>query len=252
MQSDQEQDTSGQLGRRLSSADFNGDGIADLAIAHHTSDYSLTNQGAVHVFYGGGIISWDEHAEVNDEDTPIILSPYQSDWTYFGRVHDNFGTFMSAIDYDGQEPMDLMVTSAYGDGVNGWDTGVLRVFTGHEDGLSAEAVMSLHGASNAFQLFESAACLGDINGDGQADWVAQSNRQGSEYWHYGAQYLITSEAPSEEEAAERNDLVTEVHMEARPSEEDPEVLEMVEVQQVFNTSKLSLPTQASGAQFGYG
>ena len=252
MTSNQEQDQSGQLGRRLVSADFNGDGIDDLAVAHHNSDYNLTNQGAVHVYYGGGVISWDEHSEVNDEDTPILLSPYQSDWSYFGRIHDQFGTFMSAIDYDGQEPADLLVTSMYGDGVNGWDTGILRVFLGHEEGLDSEPITTLHGASSAFQLFESAACLGDINGDGEADWVAQSNRQGSEFWHYGAQYLITSEILSEEEAAERNDAVTEVHMALQPTEADPELTELVEVHQIYNTSKLTLPTQASGAQFGYG
>ncbi len=234
------------------SADFNGDGIDDLAIAHHTNDNTLTNQGTVHVFYGGEIISWDGHPEVNDEETPVLLSPYQADWNYSGQIHDQFGTFMSAIDYDGQGPMDLMVTSMYGDGVNGWDTGILRVFLGQEEGLETEPVTTLHGASNAFQLFESAACLGDINGDGKADWVAQSNRQGSEYWHYGAQYLIMSEAPNEEEMVDRDDLVTEVHIEEQVSEVDPEVSELVEVQQTYNTSRLELPTQASGAQFGYG
>ena len=39
-----------QLGPALVKGDVNGDGIDDLAIAHHTSDFNLTNQGAVHVF----------------------------------------------------------------------------------------------------------------------------------------------------------------------------------------------------------
>ena len=66
--------------REALAADLNGDDLDDLVISHHTNDKFLTNQGTVHVFYGGGAINWD-----SDSDSVLLLSPYGAEWTYFWR-----------------------------------------------------------------------------------------------------------------------------------------------------------------------
>lgn len=259
IESDEPQDANGSLGRRLTTGDLNGDEIPDLVISHHQSDREDINTGAVHVFYGGGVLNWGEEA-------PMHLSPYAAEWNLFGQRHDQLGMDLAMIDYDGEGPNDLMVMSHYGDAPGGWDQGELRVFIGGISGLSAEPDLTLEGPSSAFQMFESATCLGDISGDGIVDWAAQSNRLGSPHFHFGAQYIILSDPPpsanpeggedgqngTDEDAEAEMDLITARQVVMTPNIDDPEVLEPIETETTYSSFKLSLPTQPSGAQFGYG
>ena len=131
IESDEPLDQSGQLGRHLVAGDLTGDGLGDLAISHHTADRNGTNAGAVHVFYGGGVMNWDEtHGDISH-----FMSPYQAEWTTEGSPWDSLSSDLSILDYDGQPPLDLVLMTMHGDSLNGWDSGVLRVYTGGESGL---------------------------------------------------------------------------------------------------------------------
>ena len=162
---------------------------------------------------------------------------------------------LSVIDYDGEPPLDLMVMSLYGDSDLGWDSGILRVYLGSEDGLANDPTLSVSGPQQAFQLFESATYLGDVDDDGIPEWFARSNRLGSEHFHYGEFFLVTAASPEaevpslpdEEEDRGEDDTITS----PRPPFTGALSFSDEEESRDVAMWPLQLPLNASGAQFGY-
>lgn len=241
IESDEERDQNNNLGRQLTSGELTGDGIDELVIGQYASDRVGNNNGAAHVFYGGGAISWTEE-NINH---PRWVSPYTAEWTMEGNNWDHLSGVLSVIDYDGLPPQDLLVGGWYMDGVNGWDTGVIRVYLGAETGLSETEVITVHGPESAFQLFEGVAYLGDIDADGHGEWIARSNRGGGSHYHLGQTFLLTAhlEGTGNEDSVGGGDPVGGVEYRGTAMSLDEEwSMDLV---------RLNLPLQSAGAQFGY-
>jgi hypothetical protein len=156
------------------SADFNGDGYADLAVGSPNGDAgSVTNAGVVNVLYGGmnGIDT------TNNTPAPQIW--YQgSDTGLAGtpETGDKFGACLAAGDFNNDGKADLAV-GVFNDTVGTvTKAGAVNVIYGTHTGLSAtnnqlwsqDSTNILDTAASG-NSFGAALATGDFNGDGFAD-----------------------------------------------------------------------------------
>lgn len=144
-----------QLGDSLAMADFNGDGFADLIVGASRHTKSLTKEGAAFLFLGG-------QQELGS--TPS--------WSAFGgATNGGFGDCLTAPgDVNGDGFSDVLVGApAYP--VNGAPTGRVFLFTGGPSGLSTTPAWTADGSAANSQFGQSISGVGDVNGDGCADFV---------------------------------------------------------------------------------
>jgi hypothetical protein len=165
-----------QLGGTLASGDFNGDGIADLAVGAERRAGTGLSQGAVFVFLG-----------------PVVgdLTTADADVTWTGSAGGvRLGTALAAGDLDGDGRDDLLLGSGQ-ESTGGNRRGAVYVVyggsfaSGRVDQVAA-AVLS--GTEDRAQLGEGVAVLGDVNGDGYTDWTAGAPKQGG--LEAGAVHLV--------------------------------------------------------------
>jgi hypothetical protein len=140
------------------SADFNGDGYADLAISARTARYGeLTHAGAVAIVYGSAEGFRYDRATVLDQADPGIPGDPRQD--------ARWGEIAGHGDMDGDGFTDLIVR----------DSGYWTVLWGGADGVSGGARLPAGGYTPESPiLYNIAASTGDINGDGITDLVAPS------------------------------------------------------------------------------
>lgn len=141
--------------------DFNGDGVADVAVAAPRATVSGKREaGYVSVNYGirGVDPQTAVHGKVYHQNTPGIPGS--------AEAGDLFGSALTSGDLDGDGYDDLVVGSSNEASGTLWGNGSLTVLWGGPHGLSGATVVK--GARSGQRLGE-ALTAGDFDGDGRPD-----------------------------------------------------------------------------------
>ncbi len=183
--------SSDAFGSSLASADFDHDGVADLAIGVPGDDVGAIDlAGAVNVIYGSRTRSASPRNELWTQDSSSVVDQ--------AEPVDRFGASLAAGDFDGDGFGDLAVGVSHEDVGSVVDAGAVSVLYGAAaslrtttstingrtftltitlpPGLSAarnqiwsQDSIGIHGTSETGDRFGSALVVGDFNGDGDAD-----------------------------------------------------------------------------------
>ena len=167
-----------RFGISVQSADFDGDGLVDLAVGAYTADVGANDIGAVYI-YGGVADGFFSQEPVR------VLS---------GRFGgDQFGHSMAACDFNGDGAVDLAVAAVLGEdrdtSPQATNQGAVHVFINHPVGFLDEADMVVWGKElidgkweydNDLRLGWFMAA-GDVDGNGLCDLAVYSHQ-----WRKGA------------------------------------------------------------------
>ena len=217
-------ETDDGLGFSCASADFNGDGFADLALGapleNPTSSGTTDAAGAVNVIYGGpaGLTAAGN----------AFLSQDPADVPGDAESGDYFGSSLAAGDFNGDGYGDLAI-GAWGENVGfGRDCGAVNILYGSATGLGTVNAQQWHqgtagvpGDPEEFDYFGDPLAVGDFDADGYADLavgvpfedIGNIADAGSVYILYGSAAGLTAsgaaafdqEDPNIAGAAEDND-----------------------------------------------
>ncbi len=160
-------DAGDRFGTRLATADFDADGITDLAVGAAGDRYgSFLNAGTVAIALG---------------DAPGLQTYFEPSQRQFWNgapdveAGDRFGWAIATGDFDRDGYDDLAVGAPYEDS-SASDAGVVSVFYGDRDGLRWDNVQDLaqgrggiDGSPEYYDRFGWALAAGDFNGDGYDD-----------------------------------------------------------------------------------
>ncbi len=157
-------DTGSYFGASVAGAgDVDGDGYSDVIVGAYRDDSGATRSGAAYVYHG---------AETELE------SAYS--WSTFGE--DSYGNRGFAVagvgDVNGDGRDDVLVGSPGEDGVE-IAAGSVSLFLGTADGLSDTADNTIGGETEGDEFGHAIAALGDIDGDGFADFAVGAPSYGS-------------------------------------------------------------------------
>jgi glycosylphosphatidylinositol phospholipase D len=161
-------DPYGYQGTSLAAGDFNGDGLADLAIG--VPGYSLRGKpllGAIRVVYSGNAVLGEETINLTDEPADVER---------FGdEPAARFGWAMAAVDLNADGSADLAVSApTFGAQSDGYRGKVFVYFgTGNSTGLSATPDLTIEPDEDLTMLGASLAST-DADGDGFDDLLIGS------------------------------------------------------------------------------
>jgi hypothetical protein len=159
--------------------DFDGDGYADTLVGARRQDGVATGQGAAWLFRGGPAGPMEPATEIPAPDP---------------EAEGRFGIALAALgDIDGDGFADAIVGAHQVDGVE-VDSGRAYVYAGGPEGLSTEPTVLDLPMPQAMAYFgRSVTGLGDVNGDGYADFAVgaygvagSSTNQGRAFVYYGS------------------------------------------------------------------
>jgi hypothetical protein len=158
-----------QFGLSLTTGDFNGDGVADLAVGAPGNDISpSTNVGSVSVIYGSAAGLTSGGNQFWDQDSPGILGA--------DAHNDFFGWALTAGDVDGDGFDDLAIGTPFDNPNNVIDAGSVNVIMGSAAGLTStgnqqwtQDSTDVADAAEVGDLLGWDVAAGDFNGDGFAD-----------------------------------------------------------------------------------
>ncbi|MCB9680067.1 MAG: FG-GAP repeat protein [Alphaproteobacteria bacterium] len=199
-------DLGDHMGRATALGDFDGDGVADLAVGADGVDVNGTNAGAVYIWFG-------------PVPTTGTLTGATADVVVRGEVTgDQTGWALAAGDVDGDGADDLLIGSlAVGGASNGAGIAHLvsgqRLATDSDIDLATEADARFLGIDYGDELGSAVAIPGDLDGDGFADLVlgapkaaAGGFKRGEAYVYYGP--ISGEHVVSDADASLRDDLDT--------------------------------------------
>ena len=158
-----------RFGNSLATADFNGDGYADLAIGISGEDVGeIEDAGSVNVLNGSASGLTAENSQIWFQDQPGVEGT--------SEAGDYFGSSLAAGDFNGDGFDDLAV------GIEGEDikdilnAGAVNIFGGSANGLTSmnsqiwfQDQPGVEGTSEAGDNFGNSLAAGDFNGDGFDD-----------------------------------------------------------------------------------
>jgi hypothetical protein len=162
---DDDAGTGDQFGQTLAAGDFNGDGIADLAVGVPGEEINERDRaGAVNILYGGEPSDTLSYSDCFDQD----------DFGLEADANDLLGLTLAAGDFDGDGHDELAIGVPYEDFDELQNPGLVHVLRGSTDGLLAGPRVlhqgeELGGENEAFDSFGDALTVGDFDGDGLED-----------------------------------------------------------------------------------
>ena len=160
---------SASFGRAIVAADFDGDGVRELAVGAENADGVGVNAGFVYVYQADPATGWYDP---------------EPRWALEGNPYDGQGYGLAVCDLDDDGYADLLASSLYIDWYDGvswfYDTGGFRVFRGGVGGLSAVASWTVNARLPSGGAFVDQGALhvgrvlatGDWTGDGRCDVAA--------------------------------------------------------------------------------
>jgi hypothetical protein len=144
------------MGTRISSGDINGDGYSDVVVGSFLYDNTLSDEGAVFVYYG----------------SPTGLPAAPDVLLTGGQAGAWFGYGVSIVgDINGDGYSDLVVGAPLYDDNGNVDEGAAFVYLGSASGIAAEPVATLESNVAGSSFGDGIAGAGDINGDGIDDFM---------------------------------------------------------------------------------
>jgi hypothetical protein len=162
----------------IATADLNGDGILDLAVANQTGDFvgALLGNGDG-TFQPQIVVKVKQHpvsvtlADLNDDGIPDLAVGYGSGAVYAVLLGNGDGTFQSPHYYQTGSPAPMGVGDFNGDGKLDLSADPGVIVLGNGDGTFVEPYQE-YGFTPPATGF--ANLIGDFNGDGRLDFAASS------------------------------------------------------------------------------
>ena len=173
------------MGREMTTADYNGDGLDDLVVAHSYTQQAVGNAaGATYLFNGGPLPDVFEDS----------ISPLDADWTVYGEKSSNYlGQALSSGDVNGDGIPDLLIGTRQGEIAGGpGNAGSLKVFYGVDGGtFNVQPDLALGGETSNSWFGAAVAAPGDVDNDGTNDVFVYASRQSGSGYLAGRPYSIS-------------------------------------------------------------
>ncbi|MCO4769146.1 MAG: FG-GAP repeat protein [Deltaproteobacteria bacterium] len=180
----------GQLGRRLSMGDVNGDGRADLAATAWDLDGAASGVGAVRLLRGRAVLPTDGGERVPAGNV---------DWSVLGTTSfERVGTDVHLADQDGDGDAELLIGVYRGEVGIGVNEGVIRQYDadtlssappGH-DATGEPPDRELEGPAAQARFGQAVAFIDDTDGDGMREILGLAGFDSSEGIESGGLYAV--------------------------------------------------------------
>jgi hypothetical protein len=149
-----------QFGLTVSTAgDVNGDGYSDWMVGAPYYDFTLTDQGAAFIWYGGPTAPAS-----GTPDNADFACSYLDDHAHAGQCVSTAG------DVNGDGYSDIIVGVPHGT-----PGGCAYIFYGSEGGVSASGFWMVSGDQAGGSFGSEVDCAGDVNGDGFSDVIVAAD-----------------------------------------------------------------------------